>query len=101
MTDDVIAFVRAGLANDIDMARQTGNMLVTRGVSELGVDRDAAERQARGGVEAAEAARQLFEDTVYPYLGTAGPTGRIAERQLRIMACMFADHAGFQPEWRP
>ncbi|MFJ4365086.1 hypothetical protein ACIP4S_13135 [Streptomyces chartreusis] len=97
MTDELIAFVRASLADDVRMAREIGNVMVTQASDE---DRNRAEVHARRSLEAAEAAVTLFEETIRPYLGTAGPTGRIAEQQLRIMACMFADHAGFKPEMR-
>lgn len=101
VTDELVAFVRARLDDDVDQARWIGNALVTRGAPSLGVAPEAAERQARVRLHAAEAKQTLFEETIVPYLGTAGPTGRIAEQQLRIIASMYFDHVDYREAWRP
>lgn len=99
--DDLVQWLRAELEDGVERARWMGNVLITRGAPEMGVPTESAERQARFDVEAAEAKLRLFEETVRPYLGTAGPTGRIAEQQMHLLAVMFADRPGFREEWRP
>jgi hypothetical protein len=99
--DELVQFLRARLAEGVESARWSGNALITHGAPTLGVPLETAERQARLQVAAAEAHQTLFEETVLPYLGTAGPTGRIAEQQLRLMASMHAGHKGYRDEWRP
>ncbi|MFF9097580.1 DUF6221 family protein [Streptomyces sp. NPDC014802] len=101
MNDDQVAFVRERLAEGIENARRIGNMLITHGGPAVGVPPEVAERRARAGVEAAEVKQTLFEKTIRPYLGTAGPTGRIADEQLRLFAAMYADHPDYREEWRP
>lgn len=98
--DDLVQWVSERLAEGIEKARWSGNMLITHGVPRLGVSLERAERDARLGVMEAEAQVALFEETVRPYLGTAGPTGRIAEQQLRLLALMHAREEGFREEWR-
>lgn len=94
-------FLAVRYAEDIERARWSGNMLVTHGVPKLGVQPDRAERQARLGVHAAECKQALFEETVRPYLGTAGPTGRIADQQLRLLVWTYLGHEDYRDEWRP
>lgn len=98
---DISLFVGARLADDVDFAHQSGQMLVELGASKLGVAPDKAEREARRSVYAAERKRELFEATVRPYLGTAGPTGLIADQQLRLLASMYSGHRDYRDEWRP
>lgn len=99
--DDLVQFLRDRLADGIETARVTANGMVTVLGPQMGIEPAAAERQARSTVRAAELKRALFEETIRPYLGTAGPTGRIAERQLRLFAAMYADHRDYREEWRP
>jgi len=99
--DDMVQFVRDRLDDDAEIARTTGNMMITAGVDKLGLTLEFAERQARFRDQAAEAKRALFEETIRPYLGTAGPTGRIAEQQIRLFAAMHAGHPEYRDEWRP
>jgi hypothetical protein len=94
-----VQFLRDRLGEDIERAREIGNMLITAGPA--GITPEAAERQARASVHAAEIKRALFEETIRPYVGTAGPTGRIAEQQLLLFAAMYADHRDYRAEWRP
>lgn len=98
---ELVEWLSDQLVEGIKTARLTGNLFVTSGASMLDVSVEVAERVARSRVEAAEAQLALFEETVRPYLGTAGPTGRIAEQQLRLLAVMHADRPGFLEEWRP
>lgn len=95
----IIEFLRARLRDDLDTARTIGNVLITTGPA--GITPEEAERQAHTGVRRAELKQALFEETIRPYLGTAGPTGRIAEQQLLLFAAMYADHRDYRDEWRP
>ncbi|MFJ2719395.1 hypothetical protein [Streptomyces sp. NPDC087437] len=97
MTDDLVQFVEARLTEAVDRARWTGNALITQAPT-LGVPIEAAERQARLQLHAAEMMLALFQDTIRPYLGTAGPMGRIAEQQLRLVAAMHAGHDDYREE---
>lgn len=102
MTDKIAAlvdFVRDRLARGIAVARESGNMLVDHGVPTLGVPLEMAERRARDQLHAAETRSRFFEETVVPYLGTAGPTGRIAEQQLRLLASEHRGDPGFDETW--
>lgn len=101
MTDDLAHFVRDRLEEGVDSARRTGNVLILHGAEQLGVSPEAARRHAWASLHAAESRVRFFEETVVPYLGTAGPTGRIAEQQLRLLAAEFAVHAEYRPEWAP
>lgn len=102
MSDDTYAmvdFLRTQYAEAISRAREIGNMLVTRAAGELGLPADRAEQQARMSLHTAEMRAQFFEETVVPYLGTAGPTGRIAEQQLRLLAQEHLGRPGFDERW--
>lgn len=104
MTPDqatMVAFLRHQYTDGIDSARSIGNMLITRGAPELGIPADRAEKQARDNLHAAEARARFVEETVVPYLGTAGPTGRIADQQLRLLAWEHAGVRGYDDTWRP
>lgn len=99
--DDLVQFLRARLDEGIEHARWSGNALITHGAPAMNIPVEMAERRARLQLNAAEAQRTLFEETVLPYLGTAGPTGRIAEQQLRILGSMHEGHEDYREEWRP
>ncbi len=98
---DMVAFLRQTYADGIDRARTIGNMLITRGASELGIPAGNAEKRARDDLHAAETRSRFLEDTVVPYLGTAGPTGRIGDQQLRILAWEHRGVRGYDEAWRP
>jgi hypothetical protein len=103
MTDEISAmaeFLRARYADGIASARQIGNVFITE-ADRFGVRRDQAEQRARLSLHAAEIRSRFFEETVASYLGTAGPTGRIAEQQLRLLACEHLGHADFDERWAP
>jgi hypothetical protein len=100
-TTAMVEFLRARYAEGIDNARTIGNMLVTQGAPRLGVSPERAERRAREGLHAAELRARFLEETVIPYLGTAGPTGRIAEQQLRMLAWEHLGHPGYEEQWAP
>lgn len=99
MTDSLLEFVRARLNEDLKNARFIGNTLVTQR-ERLGVSLQTAEKQARARVRAAEVMVTLFEETVVPYLGTAGPGGRNAERQLHLLAETHTGHLDYREGWR-
>jgi hypothetical protein len=98
--DELVQFVRARLGRDVERAREIGNVLITSG-ADLDIAPEVAQRQARARLHSAEVMSRLFEETIVPYLGTAGPTGRIAEQQLRLYASMYAHHRDYREEWRP
>ncbi|MET9140542.1 hypothetical protein [Streptomyces parvulus] len=99
--DELVHFLRLRLDEGVEDARRTGNMLIAHATTALDVPLEYAERHARLQLNAAEAQRTLFKTTVLPYLGTAGPTGRIAEQQIRIMGSMHEGHEDYSEAWRP
>jgi hypothetical protein len=101
MSGDLVRFVHDRLEEGVDSARRTGNVLILHGAERLGVSQEAAQRHAWASLHAAECRVRLFEETVRPFLGTAGPTGRIAEQQLRLLAAEFTVHPEYRPEWAP
>lgn len=98
--DDLVQFLRARLAAELERARFIGNTVITQH-ERMHVPLEAAEKQARSSLAAAESRLALFEDTVVPYLGTAGPGGRNAELQLRLLGAPYADHPGYRDKWQP
>ncbi|MEU1434028.1 hypothetical protein ABZ438_08005 [Streptomyces sp. NPDC005786] len=91
MTDTLVAFLRARFAEELKDARLIGNVMATQS-EHFDVKPGAAARQARFSVANAEAHLALLDDTVVPYLGTAGPGGRNAEFQLRLLAAPYMEH---------
>lgn len=99
---DMVDFLRQQYADGIDTARTIGEALTTQGaLAHLGVSPAKAEDRAREGSHAAEARARFLEETVVPYLGTAGPTGRIADQQLRLLACEHCGRRDYEEGWRP
>jgi hypothetical protein len=105
MTPDqaaMVDFLRQQYADGIERARSIGNALITQGaLTHLGVSPDKAEARAREGLNAAETRARFLDETVVPYLGTAGPTGRIADTQLRVLAYEHHGAPGYDETWRP
>ncbi|MFF4791858.1 hypothetical protein ACFY2M_19315 [Streptomyces sp. NPDC001276] len=97
----MVEFLRDRLANGIEQERRSGNMLITHGAPALGIPLEKAEKRAREQLHAAETRLQFFEETVVPYLGTAGPTGRIAERQLHLLVSEHHGDPHHEDDWRP
>ncbi|MEV5159562.1 hypothetical protein [Streptomyces sp. NPDC053728] len=91
MIGDLAAFVRARFVEELEKAHFAGNVVVTQPES-FGVGPEDAAKHARFSVAAAEARLVLLDDTVVPYLGTTGPSGRNAEFQLRLLAAPFVEH---------
>lgn len=99
--DDLVQWLRVQLAEDIKSAYQLGTVLSAEGFpADIGVSRDAAGRHARSMVQKAELKQAFFEETVVLYLGLGGTAGRVAERQARMIAAMYADRRGYCEEWR-
>lgn len=100
--DELVQFVADRLAEEIEWERRAGVLLITHGVPTLGGDPVRAGEHVRFKVQAAETKLALFDETIRPYLGTAGPTGRIAEQQLRLLAFVHGgDHEDYRNSWRP
>jgi hypothetical protein len=68
---------------------------------DLGLQPADAAHRARSGIHAAETRARFLDETVVPYLGTAGPTGRIADQQLRLLAWEHAGVRGYDEAWHP
>lgn len=100
--DDLVRWLREQLASDVKDAYRMGTYLSSQDLpSDLGVSSVQAGQHARFMVQKAELAQAFFEETVVPYLGLEGTTGRLAERQARMMAAMYANRHGYREEWRP
>lgn len=97
----MVEFLRGCFASGIEQARESGNMLITHGAPTLGIPLEVAEKRAREQLHAAETRLQFFEETVVPYLGTAGPTGRIAEQQLQLLAWEHLGDPDYRDDWKP
>lgn len=96
---DMVDFLRQRYADSIDLARTMENLAATGQIS--GVSVATSQAADFGRVQAAETRARFLEETVVPYLGTAGPTGRIADQQLRLLACEHCGHRDYEEGWRP
>ncbi|WEH38614.1 DUF6221 family protein [Streptomyces sp. NBC_01218] len=94
MTDALVAFLRARLTDELEKARYASNVVV-RDPARFGVKAEDAAAHARFSVATAEVRLALLDDTVVPYLGTAGPGGRNAEYQLRLLAVPYMEHSDY------
>lgn len=102
MTPDqaaMVDFLRRQYANSVDLARTMENLAATGQIPGLGVPPGKA--ATFGRVRAAETRARFLDETVVSYLGTAGPTGRIADIQLRMLAWEHAGARGYNEAWRP
>lgn len=97
----MVAFLRDRYAYKLDIAQSMANAFRLGMGSDLGLQPADAAQQARSGIHAAEVRLQFLDETVVPYLETAGPTGRIADQQLRLLAWEHADARGYDATWRP
>lgn len=91
MTDALVAFIQARFTEELESTRHSTKLMATQS-ERLGVPAEAAARHARFSIATAEARLALLEDTVVPYLRTAGPGGRNAEYQLRLLAAPYMEH---------
>lgn len=96
----IVEFLRARYAESVASARQIGNVFIAE-ADRFGVRQGQAEQHAQLRLHATEIRSRFFEETVVPYLGTAGPTGRIAEVQLRLLAWEHLGHPDFDARWSP
>lgn len=97
----MVAFLRDQYESSLHTARSIQNLVATQGLPNLGVE-PSSERASRfGGVHAAETRIRFLDETVVPYLGTAGPTGRIADQQLRLLAWEHQGSRGYNEAWLP
>ncbi|MGH3584861.1 MAG: DUF6221 family protein [Pseudonocardia sp.] len=94
MTADLVAFLRAQFGEELEKARFASGT-VTQDPERFGVAPEDATRHARFSVATAEVHLALLEDTVVPYLGTAGLGGRNAEYQLRLLAAPYVEHRDY------
>ncbi|GHD70252.1 hypothetical protein GCM10010317_077170 [Streptomyces mirabilis] len=104
MTPDqaaMVAFLRQRYAESVEMAHALGAGMIRQAEANKQLSMNVAEAEARRKVHVAEARGQFFEETVVPYLGTAGPTGRIADQQLRLLAWEHAGARDYDEGWRP
>ncbi|MCZ4510434.1 hypothetical protein O3Q52_20020 [Streptomyces sp. ActVer] len=98
---DMVAFLRQLYADKLDTARSMAQAFTLGVGRDLGLQPADAAEAARTGIHAAEARTSFLDETVVPYLGTAGPTGRIADQQLRLLAWEHQGVRGYDEAWRP
>lgn len=103
MTPDqaaMVAFLRDRYALSLDNARSMAKAFSLGMGGDLGLQPGDAAHQARSGIHAAETRLRFLDETVIPYLGTAGPAGRIAEIQLRMLVDEHRGAAGYDDGWQ-
>ncbi|MFE4449302.1 DUF6221 family protein [Streptomyces sp. NPDC056796] len=100
MTLDLVVFIRSRFDEELEKARFAGNVVLTQ-PERFGVAPEDAAKHARFSVAVAEARLALLDDTVAPYLGTAGPYGRNAEFQLRLLAAPYVEHPDYPHDEEP
>lgn len=94
----MVDFLRARYASSVDTVRTIHNLMATDGASKL--SEPANQAAMLGRVHAAETRIRFLDETVVPYLGTAGPTGRIADIQLRMLADEHRGTTGHDDAWQ-
>ena len=92
MSDDLVAFLRARLEDDLATADRLLEIMKSR--------TDAAHWGVRMLAEV-NAKRALIAETIEPYLGMDTTMARVANQALRLLALPYADHPDYRPEWRP
>jgi hypothetical protein len=102
MNDDLLSFVTNQLEQELWDTRSLGQRIVRNGgIPGLNLSGEDFAKVHQPDVRRAELRLEFLNTTVRPYLGTAGPTGLIAEQQLRLIGAEFANKRGYQPEWAP
>lgn len=101
--DALVEFVSARVAGDVEDARGMHDAFSSGSFNPeaRGISRDGLIAMQRERIGAAEAMQILFEETVRPHLGTPGPVGDNAERQLRLLAFRDARHRDYREDWAP
>ncbi|KOU62070.1 hypothetical protein ADK57_25905 [Streptomyces sp. MMG1533] len=97
----MVDFLRQQYADKLDIAQSMARAFTMSAGADLGLQPADAAQQARSRVHAAETRTRFLDETVVPYLGTAGPTGRIADIQLRLLADEHRGARGYDETWRP
>lgn len=97
----ILAFLDTQYAQARKDARESGEMLVNIGAPQLGVPPEKAQRHARIGTERAALLQRFLDDTIRPHLGSDGPLGDNADRQLRLLAWGYSDQPGYDDAWQP
>ncbi|MEU3613486.1 hypothetical protein ABZ725_14380 [Streptomyces sp. NPDC006872] len=93
----MVDFLRGRYASSVELARTMRNLAATGQVPELDIAPSRAGEFGR--VHAAETRMRFLDETVVPYLGTAGPTGQIADMQLRMLADEHRGSNGYDDAW--
>ncbi|WP_372350805.1 hypothetical protein [Streptomyces sp. KL116D] len=96
--EEIVTFLRHTYAEQLRLAHDLGFALTTAR-EDLGIPEGEAAAQARSSMHAAQTRARFLEETVVAYLGTAGPTGQIADQQLRLLALEFMDCRGYDSAW--
>jgi hypothetical protein len=97
----MVAFLRARYADSLAIVRTIENVVATEGLPHIGIAPGSDQARGFGRIHAAETRARFLDETVVPYLGTAGPTGRIADQQLRLLAWEHQGVHGYDEAWRP
>jgi hypothetical protein len=97
----MVDFLRERYAEKLDSARSMAQAFTLGVGADLGLQPADAADAARSGIHAAESRTRFLDETVIPYLGTAGPTGRIADIQLRLLSDEHRGKHGYDDAWRP
>jgi hypothetical protein len=97
----MVDFLRDRYAEKLDLAQSMARAFALGLGQDQGLKPADAADQARIGIHAAESRTRFLDETVIPYLGTAGPTGRIADMQLRLLADEHQGARGYDEAWRP
>ena len=104
MTPDqaaMVEFLHAEYASSLRTSQSIQNRVAAEGLPSLNIAPGAETASRFGGVHAAETRIRFLDETVIPYLGTAGPTGRIADIQLRLLVDEHRGKHGYDEAWRP
>jgi hypothetical protein len=97
----MVDFLHERYAEKLDLAQSMARAFALGLGRDHGLKPEDAADQARIGIHAAESRTRFLDETVIPYLGTAGPTGRIADIQLRLLADEHRGKPGYDDGWRP
>lgn len=102
MTADLVGFLRARLAREVLIKEQMFQAVGTADTAaRLGIDLLDHRRNLTRSLHQAQSWLTLLDSSIVPYLSTAGPTGRIADQQLRILGAGYRNDPEYRPEWAP